>query len=824
MNEKAPRPSLIRTRQYDRRRERCAADRLGAEPRADRVRDDHALPRVAERRARPRARRLPRALALVGRRARGVLGVDLGVLRRPRRASRTSASSRAARCPAPSGSRARGSATPSTSSATATTTRVAISHASELRPLDDWTWGELRARAGADRAGLRASRASRRATASSPTCRTSPRRSPRSSRCASDRRDLVELLAGLRRRAASSTASRRSSRRCCSRSTATATAARTSTAPTRSRELERELPTLERTLVAPVPRRRRMGAARRGARVRAAPVRPPALGPLLVRHDRPAEGDRPRPGRDPARAPQEAPPAPRRARRRPRLLVHDDRLDDVELPRRRAAHRGVDRPLRRQPGVPDLGTLWDLADAAGITCFGTSAGYIASCMKAGVEPRRRPRPLAPATASARPARRSRPRASAGCATSSAPTRGSSRRRGGTDVCTAFVGGVPTLPVYHGELQARALGAKVEAFDEDGRSLVGEVGELVITEPMPSMPLYLWGDDDGSRYRESYFATYPGVWRHGDWIEITERGTAIIYGRSDSTINRGGVRMGTSEIYRAVLALDEVVDALVVDVPREGDGSWHAAVRRAPRGRRRSTTRSSAEIKRRIREDCSPRHVPDEILAVAGDPAHALGQGPRGARQADPDRAPRRRRSRAATRSRTPRRSTGSRSLQTANFFGGSASEPVRDVMYISGKECARARESVSADLDRELHELDHPPTSGASSGLRGLLRVVRARYGPRRPSSARRRSSRPPAPSSSCLTAVARGVRRGTRIAPPPLSPHSVVLSAGRRAARPVRRPGRHAHPRARRPPPRVQRPERRACTGWRRRITCSGV
>src|SRR5256714_786189 len=127
--------------------------------------------------------------------------------------------------------------------------------------------------------------------------------------------------------------------------------------------------------------------------------------------------------------------------------------------------------------------------------------------------------------------------------------------GGPAVCTGFVGGVPTLPVCRGGLQVRALGARVEAWSEDGRRLVGEVGELVITEPMPSMPLYLWGDEDGSRYRESYFSTFPGVWRHGDWIEITERGTAIITGRSDATINRGGVRMGTSELYRSVLALD-----------------------------------------------------------------------------------------------------------------------------------------------------------------------------------------------------------------------------------------------------------------------------
>src|SRR5207244_3001350 len=141
--------------------------------------------------------------------------------------------------------------------------------------------------------------------------------------------------------------------------------------------------------------------------------------------------------------------------------------------------------------------------------------------------------------------------------------------GGTDVCTAFVGGVPILPVYEGELQARALGCAVEAWDEEGRPVVGQVGELVITEPMPSMPVFFWNDPDGERYRDSYFSVYPGVWRHGDWIEITERGTAIITGRSDSTINRGGIRIGTAEIYRAVLSSEEIVDALVVDLPRDG---------------------------------------------------------------------------------------------------------------------------------------------------------------------------------------------------------------------------------------------------------------
>ena len=274
------------------------------------------------------------------------------------------------------------------------------------------------------------------------------------------------------------------------------------------------------------------------------------------------------------------------------------------------------------PAYPDLGTLWDLADAAGITTFGTSAGFIASCLKADVKPR---------------AGRDLSRLdSVGSTGSPLSPEGFDWVRdelgediwlfstsGGTDVCTAFVGGVPTLPVYRGELQARALGAKVEAWSEDGRPLVGEVGELVITEPMPSMPLYLWGDEVGSRYRESYFAAFPGVWRHGDWIEITERGTAIITGRSDATINRGGVRMGTSELYRSVLGLDDVVDALVVDVPA-GDGS-RMTLFVVPRDGATLDDRLEAEIRRRIREDCSPRHVPDAVVAAPEIPRTLSGK-------------------------------------------------------------------------------------------------------------------------------------------------------------------------------------------------------
>jgi acetoacetyl-CoA synthetase len=275
------------------------------------------------------------------------------------------------------------------------------------------------------------------------------------------------------------------------------------------------------------------------------------------------------------------------------------------------------------PATPDLGALWDLAERTGMTTFGTSASYIASCMKAGVEPRAG-RDLSALRAVGSTGSPLSPEGFDWVYEHVGADTWLFSTSGGSDLCTAFVGGVPTLPVYEGELQARSLGAKVEAFDEDGNSLVGEVGELVLTEPMPSMPVGFWGDADGSRLRESYFSTYPGVWRHGDWIEITPRGTAIIYGRSDSTINRGGVRMGTSEIYRAVLAVDEVVDALVVDVPREGTDGWmplFVVLREGARLDDDLITR----IKARVREDCSPRHVPNEVHAIAEVPRTLSGK-------------------------------------------------------------------------------------------------------------------------------------------------------------------------------------------------------
>jgi len=275
------------------------------------------------------------------------------------------------------------------------------------------------------------------------------------------------------------------------------------------------------------------------------------------------------------------------------------------------------------PGHPDLDTLWQLAADAEVTCFGTSASYIAACMKAGVEPSRG-RDLSKLRSVGSTGSPLAPEGFDWIYEQLGTNTWLFSTSGGTDLCTAFVGGVPTLPVYRGELQARALGAAVESWDEEGRPHTGEVGELVITRPMPSMPLFLWGDEDGSRYRESYFDTYPGVWRHGDWIEITGRGTAIIYGRSDSTINRGGIRMGTSEIYRAVLADPDIVDALVIDVPLPGTEGWMPLFVVLAEGAELSEDLKK-RVAREIREYCSPRHVPNEMVAVESVPRTLSGK-------------------------------------------------------------------------------------------------------------------------------------------------------------------------------------------------------
>jgi acetoacetyl-CoA synthetase len=275
------------------------------------------------------------------------------------------------------------------------------------------------------------------------------------------------------------------------------------------------------------------------------------------------------------------------------------------------------------PGYADMNVLWEFAEQTRMTCFGTSASYITSCMKADIEPGK-DFDLEYLKA-------------IGSTGSPLPPEGFEwvyehvkkdlwlfSTSGGTDLCTAFVGGVPLLPVRSGELQARSLGARVEAFDEEGNPRIDEVGELVITEPMPSMPIYFWNDPDGERYRESYFDVYPGVWRHGDWIKVKPNGACVIYGRSDSTINRGGIRMGTSEIYSAVDKVEEVQDSLVVDVPREGGSSFMPLFVVLNEGAELDDD-LKGRIKHSIRENTSPRHVPNEIFEVPEIPTTLNGK-------------------------------------------------------------------------------------------------------------------------------------------------------------------------------------------------------
>jgi acetoacetyl-CoA synthetase len=275
------------------------------------------------------------------------------------------------------------------------------------------------------------------------------------------------------------------------------------------------------------------------------------------------------------------------------------------------------------PGYPDLNTLWELAARTGVTMFGTSASYISACMKAGIQPGAG-RDLSALTAVGSTGSPLVPEGFDWVYNEIGADTWLFSTSGGTDTCTAFLGGVALLPVYRGELQGPSLGVKLESWDEDGNPVTGQVGELVIAEPMPSMPVYFWGDADGSRYRESYFEMFPGVWRHGDWLEITARGTGVIYGRSDSTINRGGIRMGTSEIYRAVLSIEDVVDALVVDIPRPGTEGWMPLFVVLREGAVLDEELPK-EIARRVREQCSPRHVPDEVFEIEEVPRTLSGK-------------------------------------------------------------------------------------------------------------------------------------------------------------------------------------------------------
>jgi acetoacetyl-CoA synthetase len=197
--------------------------------------------------------------------------------------------------------------------------------------------------------------------------------------------------------------------------------------------------------------------------------------------------------------------------------------------------------------------------------------------------------------------------------------------GGTDMCTGFLGPSPLVPVWAGEISCRMLGARVEAFDEEGRSVVGREGELVITAPMPSMPVAFWNDPDGSRLREAYFATYPGTWRHGDWLTITERGSCIVSGRSDATLKRGGVRIGTAEFYGIVETLPEIADSLVVHLEDDAGGPGDLLLFVVTRDGARLDDALRGRISEALRTELSPRHVPDEILVVPAIPRTLSGK-------------------------------------------------------------------------------------------------------------------------------------------------------------------------------------------------------
>jgi acetoacetyl-CoA synthetase len=274
------------------------------------------------------------------------------------------------------------------------------------------------------------------------------------------------------------------------------------------------------------------------------------------------------------------------------------------------------------PTHPDAATLWRLVAEHEVTFFGTSPGYLQASEAAGVRPAAdldlgRLRAMGSTGSPLPPYLHRWARDEVG----DLPVWSMS---GGTDVAGAFVGGAPTVPIWPGELSVRCLGVAMEAWDEQGRAVLDEVGEMVIHRPMPSMPVHLWGDPDGRRYREAYFETFPGAWRQGDWVTVTRRGTVVIHGRSDSTLNRNGVRMGSADIYAAVETIPEVVEALVIGAEQPDGGYWMPLFVVLGEGHELDEPLVQ-RIRAAIREKASPRHVPDEVIAVPGIPHTRTGK-------------------------------------------------------------------------------------------------------------------------------------------------------------------------------------------------------
>ncbi len=277
------------------------------------------------------------------------------------------------------------------------------------------------------------------------------------------------------------------------------------------------------------------------------------------------------------------------------------------------------------PGYGGLDNLWRICGELGITFFGTSAPFLMACRKEGL----RPSELADLATLRAVGSTGAPLPSEGFEWVYDAVKANvllSSVSGGTDVCSAFVGGSPLTPVRAGEISCRYLGCAVFAFDTDGRSVVGQQGELVITEPMPSMPVGFWGDEDGSRYRAAYFEDYPGVWRHGDWLTVHGDGTCVISGRSDATLNRGGVRLGTSDFYVTIEQFAEVTDSLVVHLEDDGVGGTDQLflfVVLTPGAKLNNDLRG--RIGTALRTQLSPRHVPDFIDTVPTIPRTLSGK-------------------------------------------------------------------------------------------------------------------------------------------------------------------------------------------------------
>lgn len=275
------------------------------------------------------------------------------------------------------------------------------------------------------------------------------------------------------------------------------------------------------------------------------------------------------------------------------------------------------------PGYPDLGMLWQLAEKVGMTVFGASPTYVNFLQKAGLSPATR-YDLSQLEMVMLSGLVAGPEVYEWVYQNVKKDVWLASQSGGTDIASAFVGAIPTQPVYAGEIQVRNLGVDVQSFNHEGKPVIDEVGELVVTLPMPSMPIYFWNDKENKRYLESYYETYPGIWRHGDSIKITSRGTCVIYGRSDSTLNRHGVRIGTSEIYSAVETIDEIMDSLIVnlDLPQ---GRFYMPLFVVCREEIVLDEELKKKIAEKIRTECSPRHVPDQIYQIQAVPYTLTGK-------------------------------------------------------------------------------------------------------------------------------------------------------------------------------------------------------